>query len=104
MTYYGPDWAQLEAQDPEIAAAITSELNRQRTHLQLIASENLTSPAVLAASALAYARALASELSSLAELCSRPDAPFEQWGRVAVLVPGPHHRGQRHGRVCGMPS
>lgn len=49
MTYYGPDWAQLEAQDPEIAAAITSELNRQRTHLQLIASENLTSPAVLAA-------------------------------------------------------
>ncbi|WP_108667649.1 serine hydroxymethyltransferase [Euzebya rosea] len=49
MTYYGPDWAQLEAQDPEIAEAITSELNRQRTHLQLIASENLTSPAVLAA-------------------------------------------------------
>ncbi|MGI9017448.1 MAG: serine hydroxymethyltransferase [Euzebya sp.] len=49
MTYYGPSWDQLQAQDPEIAQAISGELNRQRTHLQLIASENLTSPAVLAA-------------------------------------------------------
>jgi glycine hydroxymethyltransferase len=48
MTYYGPSWDQLEATDPEIAQALTSELHRQRTHLQLIASENLTSPAVLA--------------------------------------------------------
>ncbi|CAN5677395.1 serine hydroxymethyltransferase [soil metagenome] len=49
MTYYGPSWDQLEAQDPEIAKAISDELTRQRTHLQLLASENLTSPAVLAA-------------------------------------------------------
>ncbi|HUG84730.1 MAG TPA: serine hydroxymethyltransferase [Euzebya sp.] len=48
MTYYGPSWDQLEAQDPEIAQALGHELQRQRTHLQLIASENLTSPAVLA--------------------------------------------------------
>jgi glycine hydroxymethyltransferase len=49
MTYYGPSWDQLAAEDPEIAAAIGQELDRQRTRLQLIASENLTSPAVLAA-------------------------------------------------------
>lgn len=35
--------------DPEITAAINSELHRQQTHLELIASENFTSPAVLAA-------------------------------------------------------
>jgi glycine hydroxymethyltransferase len=49
MTYYGPSWDLLASQDPEIADALSSELTRQRTHLQLIASENLTSPAVLAA-------------------------------------------------------
>ncbi len=35
--------------DPEIAGIIDSELGRQRTHLELIASENFTSPAVMAA-------------------------------------------------------
>jgi glycine hydroxymethyltransferase len=35
--------------DPEITSIINSELQRQRTHLELIASENFTSPAVLAA-------------------------------------------------------
>ncbi|ELS00983.1 glycine/serine hydroxymethyltransferase [Xenococcus sp. PCC 7305] len=35
--------------DPEIAQAIASELHRQRTHIELIASENFTSPAVMAA-------------------------------------------------------
>ena len=39
----------LTQADPEITAAINSELNRQQTHLELIASENFTSPAVLAA-------------------------------------------------------
>ena len=37
------------AGDPEIARLLDEELNRQRTTLQLIASENFTSPAVLAA-------------------------------------------------------
>ena len=37
-------------QDPEIARLLDAELTRQRTTLQLIASENFTSPAVLAAS------------------------------------------------------
>jgi glycine hydroxymethyltransferase len=39
----------MERQDPEIAAVVLSELERQRNKLQLIASENFTSPAVLAA-------------------------------------------------------
>ena len=39
----------LAQTDPEITDIINLELNRQRTHLELIASENFTSPAVLAA-------------------------------------------------------
>jgi len=48
-TYWGPDFATLERDDPEIAHVLLDELDRQRTGLQLIASENFTSPAVLAA-------------------------------------------------------
>ncbi|MEV5211772.1 serine hydroxymethyltransferase [Micromonospora sp. NPDC053740] len=48
-TFWGPDFAQLRATDPEIAAVVLGELDRLRGGLQLIASENLTSPAVLAA-------------------------------------------------------
>ena len=47
-TFYGPDFNQLSAQDPDIAALLLSELERQRNGLQLIASENFTSSAVLA--------------------------------------------------------
>ena len=47
-TFYGPDFDVLTKQDPEIAAVLLSELNRQQTNLQLIASENFTSRAVLA--------------------------------------------------------
>ena len=39
----------LKAGDPQVAEAIDSELNRQRSKLELIASENIVSPAVLAA-------------------------------------------------------
>jgi glycine hydroxymethyltransferase len=39
----------LQQNDPEIAAIIGQELNRQQTHLELIASENFTSAAVMAA-------------------------------------------------------
>ncbi|MFM2420922.1 MAG: serine hydroxymethyltransferase, partial [Pseudomonadota bacterium] len=39
----------LEAIDPEIAAAIAAENRRQEEHIELIASENYTSPAVMAA-------------------------------------------------------
>lgn len=47
-TFFGPDFAALTVQDPDIAAVLLSELERQRHNLQLIASENFTSPAVLA--------------------------------------------------------
>jgi hypothetical protein len=42
-------WAGLDDPDPEIAGILLSELDRLRGGLQLIASENFTSPAVLAA-------------------------------------------------------
>ncbi len=48
-TFYGPDFNLLTSQDPDIAAVLLSELKRQQTNLQLIASENFTSRAVLAA-------------------------------------------------------
>ena len=48
-TFYGPDFNLLSRQDPDIAAVLLSELKRQQNNLQLIASENFTSRAVLAA-------------------------------------------------------
>src|SRR5713226_7078122 len=47
--FYGPDFAALVRTDPQIAGVLLDELERQRGSLQLIASENPTSPAVLAA-------------------------------------------------------
>ena len=47
--FWGPDFDALTASDPEIAEVVTDELDRLRSGLQLIASENFTSPAVLAA-------------------------------------------------------
>ncbi|WP_214321524.1 serine hydroxymethyltransferase [Nonomuraea sediminis] len=47
--YYGPDFNLLQRQDPEVAQVLLDELDRVRGGLQLIASENFTSPAVLAA-------------------------------------------------------
>ena len=48
-TFYGADFDALQAQDPEVASILVDELGRLRGGLQLIASENFTSPAVLAA-------------------------------------------------------
>jgi glycine hydroxymethyltransferase len=47
--FWGPDFDELAEEDPEIASVILDELERLRSGLQLIASENFTSPAVLAA-------------------------------------------------------
>jgi glycine hydroxymethyltransferase len=49
MTFWGPDFDALQQEDPEIADVVLGELERLRGGLQLIASENFTSPAVLAA-------------------------------------------------------
>ncbi|CCH76217.1 Serine/glycine hydroxymethyltransferase [Nostocoides japonicum T1-X7] len=48
-TFYGSDYEALEAFDPDIAGVLLSELGRLRGGLQLIASENFSSPAVLTA-------------------------------------------------------
>ena len=47
--FWGPDFNELAAEDPDIASIVLDELERLRSGLQLIASENFTSPAVLAA-------------------------------------------------------
>jgi glycine hydroxymethyltransferase len=49
VPFWGPDFAALQDEDPQIADIILGELDRLRGGLQLIASENFTSPAVLAA-------------------------------------------------------
>ncbi|UGQ14266.1 serine hydroxymethyltransferase [Yinghuangia sp. ASG 101] len=46
--FWGPDFSLLQQTDPDIADVVLGELSRQRGGLQLIASENFTSPAVLA--------------------------------------------------------
>jgi glycine hydroxymethyltransferase len=43
------DWQAVEKVDPEIAEAILGEVRRENTKIELIASENFSSPAVLAA-------------------------------------------------------
>lgn len=43
------DMTLLQNADPEVAAAMQDELNRQQNNIELIASENFVSPAVLAA-------------------------------------------------------
>ncbi len=48
-TYWGPDFDELQNTDPDVAGYLLTELDRQRSKLQLIASENFASPAVLAA-------------------------------------------------------
>jgi glycine hydroxymethyltransferase len=47
--FWGPDFDSLQKLDPQIADILLREVERERTGLQLIASENFTSPAVLAA-------------------------------------------------------
>jgi len=46
-----PEMKAIEAADPEVAEAISLEYRRQKTTLELIASENIVSPAVMAAQA-----------------------------------------------------
>jgi glycine hydroxymethyltransferase len=43
------DWEALRTTDPDVAEALVGELDRERSTVRLIASENYTSPAVLAA-------------------------------------------------------
>src|ERR671914_1810356 len=43
------DWAAVEKVDPEAAEAILAEVHRENTKIELIAAENFSSTAVLAA-------------------------------------------------------
>jgi len=43
------DFKDIQAVDPQLAEAINMEIGRQRSHIELIASENFVSPAVMAA-------------------------------------------------------
>jgi glycine hydroxymethyltransferase len=49
MKEWVADWEALRKSDPEVADALVGELERERSTIRLIASENFTSPAVLAA-------------------------------------------------------
>lgn len=49
MTQIAARWPSLAEEDPEVFAAIRNETRRQRVGLEMIASENYTSPAVLEA-------------------------------------------------------
>ena len=49
MKDFVADWDSLRRTDPEVSDALASEVERERRTLRLIASENYTSPAVLAA-------------------------------------------------------
>ncbi len=50
--------------DPEIAAAMNDELKRQQDHIELIASENIVSKAVMSAMGSILTERFASQVSS----------------------------------------
>ena len=43
------DFEEILREDPEVAGAIRAEMDRQNSHIELIASENWVSKAVMAA-------------------------------------------------------
>ena len=49
MNYVENNLEFLDNYDPQVASAMKAELGRQRRNLELIASENIVSPAVMAA-------------------------------------------------------
>jgi glycine hydroxymethyltransferase len=50
MSFSMIDTRTIEEVDPEMAGLIRQDVERQNTHIHLIASENFASPAVMAAS------------------------------------------------------
>jgi glycine hydroxymethyltransferase len=65
--------------DPAVAAAIASELNRQRDEIELIASENIVSHAVLQAQGSVltnkYAEGYPATLDGRSDLWRSPERP-----------------------------
>ena len=63
----------LAEQDPQVAEAISEELDRQRNSIELIASENFTSPAVM--------QAMGSVLTN--KYAEGYPAPMPTWRRIS---------------------
>ena len=68
--------------DPEVAAAMEAELSRQRDNLELIASENLVSPAVMAAMGRISWKTLLWRLPA----CGRGGKPGQREGQGAFWL------------------
>ena len=64
----------LAGQDPEVGAAVQAEYDRQRRNIELIASENFVSPAVLAAAGVIAYRQLAKRSDAAEDAASSADA------------------------------
>jgi glycine/serine hydroxymethyltransferase len=73
--------SRIDTVDPEVAAAIRDEFERQQYTLELIPSENIASPAVLQALGSLLNNKYA-EGSSVPRLCSAPSTPMSS--RIAA--------------------
>ena len=58
----------VQEYDPEVGAAMADELHRQRRNIELIASENIVSPAVMAAMGFGAHQQICGRLSGKALL------------------------------------
>ena len=115
----------VEKADPELAAAMDRELTRQRENIELIASENIVSPAVMAAMGSILTNKYAEGLPGKRyyggcayvddggehrhparlqavrrEVCQRP-AALRRTGQPGRLLCVAEHRRHRHGAwIC----
>ena len=69
--------------DPEVARAVAAEVERQQTSLELIASENFTSPAVLEAMGSAAEQGVASAQSNLGMLYDKGQGVAQDFTEAA---------------------
>ena len=76
----------IQAVDPEIAAAITAEFDRQNSHIELIASENWVSPAVMSAMGSILALIVPGPGKYLGCFC-RDSEFFIPWAKVIRIGP-----------------
>ena len=114
MREYAASWDALQETDPEVADAIRNELRRERSTLRLIASENYTSPAVLAALGSTMTNKYAEGYPGPAVLRRvrvrrRDRVPGHRAGQAVVRRrarqrPAPRRRPGQPGRLRGVPG
>lgn len=73
------DFSEVKNYDPELAEAMENELTRQRTNLELIASENLVSKAVMAAMGSHLTNKYAEDIQ---ENVTMVDASMQMWQKI----------------------